>query len=42
MTNHKVTAFATYDDFKTYIEALASTVTIQVIFSKEKGWVVVE
>ena len=42
MTNHKVTAFTDFTEFKTYVDAIVSTVTIQVIYSKEKGWVVVE
>lgn len=42
MTNHKVTAFTDFDEFKTYVDAIANTTTIQVIYSKEKGWVVVE
>ena len=42
MTNHKVSVFESFDDLKTYVESLVSTATIQVIYSKEKGWVVVE
>jgi hypothetical protein len=42
MTNHKVTAFADFDAFKTYVDAIVSTTTIQVIYSPEKGWIVVE
>lgn len=42
MTNHKVTEFADYDEFKTHVETLADTVSIQVIYSEKKGWVVVE
>ena len=42
MTNHKVSVFESFDDFKTYVESLGSTVTIQVLYSPRKGWVVVE
>lgn len=42
MTNHKVTAFADFDDFKTYVDAIVNTTAIQVFYSPEKGWVVVE
>lgn len=42
MTNHKVTAFADFDDFKTYVDAIVNTTTIQVFYSQEKGWIVVE
>ena len=42
MTKHKATAFIDYDDFADYIATIDTTTTIQVIYSKEKGWVVVE
>jgi hypothetical protein len=42
MTNHKVTAFASFDNFKTYVDAIVSTTAIQVLYSPETGWVVVE
>ena len=42
MTNHTVKAFTDYDEFVDYVEAIGSTTTIQVIYSKEKGWVVIE
>ena len=42
MTNHKVTAFASFDDFKTYVDAIVSTATIQTFYSPEKGYIVVE
>lgn len=42
MTNHKMTAFSSYDDAAAYVATIVSTTTIQVIYSKEKGWIVVE
>jgi hypothetical protein len=42
MTNHKVTAFAEFDDFVDYVESLDGTTIIHVSNSPEKGWIVVE
>jgi len=42
MTNHKMTAFASYDDAAAYVATIVNTATIQVIYSQEKGWVIVE
>jgi hypothetical protein len=41
MTNYGVEAFANYDDFETYVEALPTTTEIQVIYSPEKGYIVI-
>lgn len=42
MTNYTVKEFANYDDFKTYVETLATTTDIQVVYSAAKGWIVIE
>ncbi len=41
MTNYTVTAYADYDDFVAAVEAIATTTDIQVMYSQEKGYIVV-
>jgi hypothetical protein len=41
MTNYEVHEFAEFDDFKDYVEGLATTTDIQVTYSPEKGYIVV-
>jgi len=41
MTNYDVRAFASFDDFETYVESLATTTEIQILYSQEKGYIVI-
>jgi hypothetical protein len=41
MTNYDVRAFASFDDFETYIKSLATTTEIQILYSQEKGYIVI-
>jgi hypothetical protein len=41
MTDYDVVAFADYDDFKTYVEAIATTTDISWQWTPDKGYVVV-
>lgn len=41
MTNYDVRDFTRFDDFKTYIESLATTTEIQTLYSPEKGYIVI-
>jgi hypothetical protein len=42
MTNHKMTAFALYDDAAAYVATIVNTTVIQVFYHPDKGWIVVE
>lgn len=41
MTNYVVESFANYDEFKDYIESLATTTDVQIVYSEKKGWTVI-
>jgi hypothetical protein len=41
MTSYDVRAFASFDDFETYVESLATTTDIQTLYSPEKGYIAI-
>jgi hypothetical protein len=41
MAAYTVKSFASYDDFEAYVTTIETTTDIQVVYSQEKGYIVI-